>query len=147
MSTIWTRVTCFKLNIHIHICIYIYIYIYTHTQTRVWDTCLQCRHEFETHHSARGLDAVVQPIAFGVSFFKEFLQRSHSQISIDNLVLWVSYATFRRKQSNEIEIGDWDWMTTPSAICCTTFQIPCLLSLKEKSFPPTIGSTGRSNAP
>jgi len=26
---------------------------------------------------------------------------------------------------------------------CTRFQIPCLLCLKEKSFPPTIGHAGR----
>ena len=30
---------------------------------------------------------------------------------------------------------------------CIRFQMPCLLCLKEKSFPPTIGYTGRSNAP
>jgi len=42
-----------------------------------------------------------QPRAFGVSFL-------HGQISIDNLVLEVSFTTFRWKDTKEIEIGDWD---------------------------------------
>jgi len=44
----------------------------------------------------------IQRIAFGVSFLQ-------SRISIDNLVLWVSFATFRCKEANEIEIADSDW--------------------------------------
>ena len=43
----------------------------------------------------------IQPIACGVSFL-------HSQISIDNLVLQVSFTGFRRKETWEIEIGDCD---------------------------------------
>jgi len=42
---------------------------------------------------------MVQPIAFGVSFLQ-------SHISIDDLVLKVSFATFRRKENIEIEIVD-----------------------------------------
>ena len=38
-------------------------------------------------------------IAFGVSFL-------HSQFSIDDLVLQVSFTTFRWKDTKEIEIGD-----------------------------------------
>jgi len=40
----------------------------------------------------------IQPIAFGVSFL-------HSQISIDDLVLQVSFCTFRWKEIKEIEKG------------------------------------------
>ena len=32
----------------------------------------------------------------------------HSQISIDDLVLEVLFATFRWKETKEIEIGDWN---------------------------------------
>jgi len=46
----------------------------------------------------------VQPIAFGVSLL-------HSQISIDNLVLYISFTTFLWKETMEIEIGYWDYMT------------------------------------
>jgi len=49
-------------------------------------------------------DLNVQPIAFGVSFL-------HSQISIDGVILWVSFTTFRWKETKEIEIGDLDEMT------------------------------------
>jgi len=42
----------------------------------------------------------LQPIAFGVSFL-------HSQISIDDPVLQISFTTFRWKETKEIEIGDW----------------------------------------
>ena len=48
--------------------------------------------------------SIVQPVAFGVSFL-------HSEIAIDDLVLWVSFTTFRSNETKEIEIGDWDWMT------------------------------------
>jgi len=34
-----------------------------------------------------------------------------SIMPIDNLVLWVFFAVFCGKETNEIEIGDWDWMT------------------------------------
>ena len=47
---------------------------------------------------------VQRPIAFGVSFLQ-------SQISIHDLVLQISFATFRWKETNKIEIGDWDYMT------------------------------------
>jgi len=43
----------------------------------------------------------LQPIAYGVSFLR-------SPISIEDLVLWVSFATFRWKETNKIEIRDWD---------------------------------------
>ena len=46
----------------------------------------------------------VQAIAFGVSFLL-------SQIPVHHLVLWVSSVTFRRKETDEIEIGDSDYMT------------------------------------
>ena len=34
-----------------------------------------------------------------------------SQISKDDLLFSVSFATFREKETNEIEIEDWDCMT------------------------------------
>ena len=40
----------------------------------------------------------IQPIAFGVSFL-------HSQISVDDLILQVSFTTFRWKEIKEIEKG------------------------------------------
>ena len=40
-----------------------------------------------------------QPIAFGVSYLP-------SQIPIHDLVLWGSFATFRRKETDENEIRD-----------------------------------------
>jgi len=43
----------------------------------------------------------IQPIAFGVSFL-------HSQISIDDLLLYVTFTTIRWKETKEIKIGDWD---------------------------------------
>jgi len=46
----------------------------------------------------------LQPIAFGVSLLQ-------SRISIDNLVLYVSFAAFRWQETKEIEIEDWDLMT------------------------------------
>ena len=42
---------------------------------------------------------IVQPIAFRVSFLQ-------SQISIDDLVLYVSFATVIGNESNAIELGD-----------------------------------------
>ena len=45
-------------------------------------------------------EKIWQPITFAVSFLP-------SQISIDHLVFWVSFATFRWKQTNAIELGDW----------------------------------------
>ena len=56
------------------------------------------------YHLAMGNGLKVQPIAFGVSLLQ-------SRISIDNLVLYVSFATFRWKETKEIEIGDWDLTT------------------------------------
>jgi len=53
----------------------------------------------------------IPPISFGVSFFQ-------SRISINHLVLWVSFATFRWKETNEIEFGDWDLNDTPNAMGC-----------------------------
>ena len=46
----------------------------------------------------------LQPVAFGISFFL-------SEVSINNLVLEVSFVTFRRKETIAIEVGDWGWMT------------------------------------
>ena len=46
----------------------------------------------------------VQLIAIGVSFL-------HSQFSIEDVVLYVSFTTFRWKETKEIGIGDWDSMT------------------------------------
>ena len=43
----------------------------------------------------------VQPIAFGESFLQ-------SQVSINDLVLYVSFAMFRCKETNSIEIGGFD---------------------------------------
>jgi len=49
-------------------------------------------------HNAK-LQIMRQHIAFGVSFLQ-------SQISIDDLVLLVSFAAFRWRETNEIQIGD-----------------------------------------
>jgi len=62
---------------------------------------IQCANSFNAPtHSRRDM---TQPIAFGVSFL-------HSQISIDHLVLDVSFTTFRWKETKDFEIGDWDYM-------------------------------------
>ena len=55
--------------------------------------------ECSTYFKYVGRHMLVQHIAFGMSFF-------HSQISIDDLVLLVSFTTFRSKEIKEIEIGD-----------------------------------------
>jgi len=49
--------------------------------------------------------------AFGLSFFQ-------SHISIHSLLLYVSFAAVRWKETKSIEIGEWDWMTNPNAIVC-----------------------------
>jgi len=51
----------------------------------------------------------VQPIALGVSFFR-------SQITIDALVLYVSFTTFRWKETKEIEIGDYVTLQMQEAV-------------------------------
>jgi len=64
--------------------------------------------------------ADVQPITFWVSFFQ-------FPISIDDLVLYVFFTTFRWKETKEIEIGDWDWRLrwndAPNATDCTGMYI------------------------
>jgi len=46
----------------------------------------------------------VQPIAQGVSLLQSYN-------SIDSPVLYISFATLRWKETNQIEIKEWDWMT------------------------------------
>jgi len=57
----------------------------------------------------------VQHIAFGMSFLR-------SQISIDDLVLQVSFATFRWKKTN-VEMGDWGWMTLRMQLAVLTSKV------------------------
>ena len=49
-------------------------------------------------------DLKLQPIACEVSFLQ-------FQSSIDYLVLYVFFATFRWQETNQIEIGEWDRKT------------------------------------
>jgi len=58
-------------------------------------------------------DSDVQSIAFGVSFLQ-------SQISIYVLVLYVSFATFRWKETKETESGNQDWITLQTQ--CAVFM-------------------------
>ena len=62
------------MYIFLHICISRFLYIY--------------RFRYDIHTSRRKIEIDVQPIAFGVALVR-------SQISIDDLVLWVSFTTFR----------------------------------------------------
>ena len=50
-----------------------------------------------------------------------------SQTLIDDLVLYVSFATFRWKETNEIEIGVWDWRTLQVQWAVHTFSIQLTL--------------------
>ena len=58
---------------------------------------------------------VVQPIAFRVSFLQ-------SQNSIDYLILYISFATFRWKETNSIEIGCYTDVSNATATHFYTLQ-------------------------
>jgi len=79
--------------IYIYICTclstWIYIIIYGFCLPHMWRDSTR---SYAIYH--------VQPIAFGVSFLQ-------SHLSIEDVVLKVSFATFRWKETKEIEIGDW----------------------------------------
>jgi len=57
----------------------------------------------------------IQPIAFEVSF-------PQSQILISGLVLLVLFATLYCEETNENEIGNWDWIDTPNAIAYNVLE-------------------------
>jgi len=70
-----------------------------------------CRVKF--NYSQRWLSRNSQKKAIKLTqrlFMKGFYQPDQilSHIPIHGLVVWVSFATFRWKETNEIEIGDWD---------------------------------------
>ena len=93
------------------------------TVTHIHTTHTHTPSASESHH-------YVQPIALGVSFL-------HSQISIDDLVLQVSFTTFRWKESKEI----WDWRLdlndVPNAIgYVSQFASLCISQMSQKSKHP-----------
>ena len=112
------------MSLHTHTHTHIHTHTHTHTHTLIHRVTGALLLKFASFHKWIGLvshvdrslftrkslfspflsrfSSWVQPIAFEVSCIQ-------SQISIDHLVVQVSFATFRWNETNEIDIGDWDW--------------------------------------
>jgi len=88
---------------------------YVTQMNKSWHTCQRVMSHIWMSHDTH----IIHPIVFGVSFLQ-------SQISIDNLVLYVSFVTFRWKETTEIEIGDWEQTTLQSQL--TVHAYPCALN-------------------
>ena len=107
---IYGCVITYKLNLFLfHICNVSHSYVLSRYQLSFWDmtpsyvwrnSFISASYLNESHHVRSTHSSLVQPIAFGVSFLE-------SQLSIDDLVLSVSFTTLRWTETNEIEIGDW----------------------------------------
>ena len=97
-------------------CVCIYVYIYMYTYIYITAMCVYICVFIRVH-----------PMAFGVSFL-------HSQISIHDLVLQVSFTTFRWKETEEIEMGDWDWVVIANARGCISILVHTCMCKFEHYF-------------